>query len=404
MLARLCEFASPRPRDGRRTMAVAPATVCARAVLLIELVVAGSGCTGRVAEGGAGGRSGAGRAAGGSGGSAGGGGSSGAGDRDGGGAVPDSGAGGTGDDAQSDGGAGAPADGDAGGNVDGADAFQLIWPNDQSAANSDPWLPAHHDEITEMRPRALVLHFANGANVIAVMARWNLMVQAFADGSTYHAYSNPTAKPFVKHQLTKFVDLTDPVPPPGWTAPNSTKMPRLSGGIDFAQLYSQTYADYFGFADPANPTHNLTLCELLRKGVINELFVAFNKTGSDGNVPEIIEYKQMYDGSDTALPGQFDPYAGNGSFDPADLPAAKACGVSLRVDFIEMTGIISGAMHVFTHNLEHWGNALPNYQKFFTDFFNMDFDKRFGTPFSDWYGIAVNGSTTNFITYTAATA
>ncbi|MEA2698894.1 MAG: hypothetical protein QOI66_3165 [Myxococcales bacterium] len=280
------------------------------------------------------------------------------------------------------------------------DAFRLIWPNETSAANSDPWLMAHHEEITELRPRALILHFANGHNINAIMARWNLMALAFSEGSTYHAYSNPAARPFVTHQLVKLVDLTDRVVPPGWTAPNSTKMPRLNGGIDFGQLYNQTYADLYAFPDPANPAHNLTLCELIQKGVINELFVAFNKTGTDGNVPEIIEYKQIYDANDRPIPGRFDPYAGNGNFEPADLPQAKACGRSLRVDFIEMTGIISGAMHVFSHNIEHMGErTLPSYRRFYYPFFNMDFDARFQTPFRDWYGVSVNGTAGNFITY-----
>src|SRR5262249_34000378 len=53
------------------------------------------------------------------------------------------------------------------------DAGTLIWPNDVSSANSDPWIAEHHDEITEMRPRALILHFANGKSVNDVTTRWN---------------------------------------------------------------------------------------------------------------------------------------------------------------------------------------------------------------------------------------
>jgi hypothetical protein len=276
----------------------------------------------------------------------------------------------------------------------------LIWPNAEHSANSDPWIPQHHDEITEMHPRTLLLNFANNRAASDVMARWKLMSDAFSEGSRYHGYSDPTAKPFITHEVVKLVDLTDNPVPANWTFPNSTKMPRLNGGIDFAQLYNQTYADYYAIPDPANPSHNLTLCEMLQKGVINDLFIIFNKTGADGNVPEIIEYKQSYDDNDVAIAGQFDPYAGNGAFEPADLPEAKACGISLRVDFIEMTGNISGAMHVLSHNLEHIGErAVPNYAKFYFPLLNRDFDKRFNVSFADWYGISVNGSMTNFITY-----
>jgi hypothetical protein len=266
--------------------------------------------------------------------------------------------------------------------------------------NSDPWLGEHHNEITEMHPRALILHFANGHSVSEVTARWNLMAEAMSTGSTYHGYSDPSAKPFVIHEVLKFVDLTDKQVPPNWTAPNSTKMPRLNGGIDFAKLYNQAFADEYAIPDPHNPSHNLTLCELLQKGHMNELFIAFNKTGSDGNVPEIIEYKQKYDDHDHALPGKFEPWAGNGAFEPPDLPEAHACGRSLRVDFIEMTGGLGGALHVLSHNFEHLDSALPSVKKFFFPLFNFDFNVRFHTPFQDWYGVSVNGGSANFITYT----
>ena len=292
--------------------------------------------------------------------------------------------------------------GDANGGSDAGDvpdAGSLIWPNDASSANSDPWIAAHHDEITEMHPRALLLHFANGKSVKDVTTRWNDMTDAMNTGTAYHGYNDPSAKPFIVHELLKLVDLTDKTVPPNWTAPNSSLMPRLNGGIDFSKLYTQDMADKIGIPDPANAGHNMTLCELLQKGVMNELFIAFNKQGTDGNVPEIIEYKQMYDSKDKLLKGQFDPYAGNGAFDPADLPEAKACGRSLRVDFLEMNAGISGAMHVLSHNFEHIDGAVPNVKKFFYPLMNRDFDVRFHTPFQDWYGISVNASAANFVSY-----
>src|SRR5262249_34999235 len=157
------------------------------------------------------------------------------------------------------------------------DGGKLVWPNEVSSANSDPWLMQHHDDITEMHPRALVLHYANGSSVAQVAERWDFMAEAMSEGSRYHGYNDPSAKPFVVHELLKLVDLTDQQVPPGWSAPNSTKMPRLNGGIDFAKLYDQKRADEFAIPDPSDPSHNLTLCELLQKGVINELFIAFNK-------------------------------------------------------------------------------------------------------------------------------
>jgi hypothetical protein len=42
-----------------------------------------------------------------------------------------------------------------------ADGVHAEWPNATSAANSDPWLAVHHDEIALLKPRVLVLHFPN---------------------------------------------------------------------------------------------------------------------------------------------------------------------------------------------------------------------------------------------------
>ena len=44
----------------------------------------------------------------------------------------------------------------------------LIWPNAVSSANSDPWIAQHHDEITEMHPKALIINFVNGSTAAAV--------------------------------------------------------------------------------------------------------------------------------------------------------------------------------------------------------------------------------------------
>jgi hypothetical protein len=98
--------------------------------------------------------------------------------------------------------------------------------------------------------------------------------------------------------------------------------------------------------------------------------------------------------------GQFDPFAGNGNFEPvADLPVARACGRSLRVDFLEMNNGLDGALHVLTHNYEHLGNAVPNVNRFYAALYNRDFGQRFGTFFNSWYDISVNGSMTPFLSY-----
>ena len=264
---------------------------------------------------------------------------------------------------------------------------EVVWPNAVSLSNSDPWLTRHHEQITQLKPRALVLNFANGRSTNEVSIRWNELSAALAEASRYHGYKDPSAKPFVQHQLVKQVDLIDNPIPAGWTAPNSSLMPRLDGGIDFAKLYSADFANRMAIADPAAPSKKLGLCDMLKKGVINEIFIALNKTGTDSNVPEVIEYKQQYDIHDRTIPGLFNPSVGIGGFSPADLPEARACGVSVRVSFIEMTGTLSGALHVFVNNMERWGGAVHSYDKFFREFFNTDFVDRFHTPFDSWYDL-----------------
>jgi hypothetical protein len=290
---------------------------------------------------------------------------------------------------------GAPSDlsapSDSGGSPSDLGSTLLVWPNAVSYANSDPWLSQHHNEIQEIHPRILVIDFANGRTTADVTKMFNDQKAALMEGSRYHGYSDPSAKPFMIWELAKLVDLTDATVPPGWTAPNSTKMPRKNGGIDFAQLFNQTYADYYAIPDPKNPSHNMTLCELLAAGIVNEVRVAFNKTGSDSNVPEIIESKQVYDAKDVAVAGQFDPNAGNGSWDGAESNAA-ACGRSLRIGFLELTGVLGNEMQVNGHNYEHVGGAVPHFDLMFKPFANFTMDKKYGTPFSDWYGECPYGS------------
>ena len=266
----------------------------------------------------------------------------------------------------------------------------LIWPNATSSVNSDPWLSAHHDEIQEMHPRFLVVNFANNRKLTDVQARFQTQKNWMMEGSRYHGYSDPSAKPFLIYELAKLVDLSDANPSDS-PYPNSTKMPRRAknGGndIDYSQLFSQKYADYYAIPDPNNASHNLTLCELFAKGIVNDIFLVVNKTAPDDQMPEILEYKQEYDNKDVIRPGKFDQYAGNGFFDAADIPAVNACGRSVRIGFLEMTGVLGNSMQVNGHNYEHIGSrAVLHFDEMFKPFANFDMDTRYGTSFTDWYG------------------
>jgi hypothetical protein len=48
----------------------------------------------------------------------------------------------------------------------------VIWPNAESAVNSDPWLVANHDRIRLMQPRVLVVNFVHGLAEPESARRW----------------------------------------------------------------------------------------------------------------------------------------------------------------------------------------------------------------------------------------
>ena len=191
-----------------------------------------------------------------------------------GGALEDAGAVDGGDDAGPlpDGG----PDGGADAGLDDAGEDLSVWPNSQSAANSDPWIVAHHDRLREMHPKVLALNFVNGRTNADMEA---LIAQIFAglkEGSRYHGYTNPNAPPFLIYELAKSVDLTDHPYPDGGPRANSSFYPRKPASstdiyhFNYGALFDQQFADYYGFANPANPGRNLTLCELLQRGMVHE--------------------------------------------------------------------------------------------------------------------------------------
>lgn len=40
----------------------------------------------------------------------------------------------------------------------------LVWPNDDSRANSDDWLRDNHDRITQLRPKVLVINLESSTS------------------------------------------------------------------------------------------------------------------------------------------------------------------------------------------------------------------------------------------------
>src|SRR2546421_1392683 len=112
----------------------------------------------------------------------------------------------------------------------------LVWPNEVSKSNSDPWLIANHDRIRQMRPRLLVLNFVNGLSSERARAKVEGLIAALRESSRYHGYENKAAPAFLDYRIEKLVDLTDTIPPGDKLDGNSTKYPRVPDwkeGINF---------------------------------------------------------------------------------------------------------------------------------------------------------------------------
>jgi hypothetical protein len=253
-----------------------------------------------------------------------------------------------------------------------------VWPPTGHGANSDPWLGTHSEVLTVMHPRVLVLNFANAQSVDATTQTAKAQIAALAEGSRYHGYSNPSAPAFLQYEIAKVVDLADRPPPAGWTNPSSTHLPTApTGEFDPLALFSATFADLYGFPDPASPARALSLCELFEQGVVNEVWI------QDGEpdvrrAPLYLERKQIYDAGGSKVAGSFQSCIGRGCL--TDI----ICGVTVRLAHLDPARGPGCDLEVRGWGIDGMWSALPAFQSEAAAFLNLDFDKRFGAPFGGW--------------------
>jgi hypothetical protein len=325
--------------------------------------------------------------------------------------------GGGGSSSNGDGGSASP---DAGGATD-----PNPWPNATSFANSDPWIAKNHDAISSMHPKVLAINFINDATTSSAQAHTNFqsniqqVITALNTGSRYHGYSNSNAPAFLQYEVAKLVDLSDGLSPPaGWNHLNSSKYPLkcISGApyqFDYSALFTQTFADYYGIADPSHASTNLTLCQLVDRGMVHEIWLHVDGdpdpyTCSNGvqlndfQLLEVVESKQKYAASSDALAGQFEPCAGNGCFSPDDATTVTACGRSVRILYVNGTRGPGCAVHSLGHGWESTARdgVIPYLVPNFQHFANFDLQTRLNLPFSDWYVC----SSVTCLTYTGSNA
>ncbi|MCE9576331.1 MAG: PPC domain-containing protein [Deltaproteobacteria bacterium] len=279
------------------------------------------------------------------------------------------------------------------------------WPNAQSSANSDPWIAQHHAQITVMKPRVLALNFVNAVSMDAMRTRLQGIIAALEEGSRYHGYANPQAPAFLDYQLAYTIDLRDVTPPAGYALHNSTRYPRenpVEGawGFDYEQLFTQQFADYYHIPDPQNPSHNLTLAELVDRGLVNEVWVLGDADVPDVSAAEVLEIKPMYDANRVRL-ATMNRCAGNGCFDDEDaIPLTR----SLRIGWVNATRGPGCFLESLGHGIESFGNStndVPYFSQYFQEFANMNMNTKYGTPFQNLYAVPYDGVHISYPTTTS---
>jgi hypothetical protein len=256
-------------------------------------------------------------------------------------------------------------------------ADETIWPNQTSYRNSDPWLVKNHDKIRRMEPRVLVINFANTHSIEQIQAASEKYAKALSVSSRYHGFENAAAPAFLNYKIVKYVDMRDRPIPAERAKNNSAFFPYLPKGtpgqnFDYAQLYSEAFAKFYGFRDPDDHTRYLTLGELINSGFVHELW--FHALHDEYGSPfESIEDKQYYDKNLKPIKGKHGA-AGNGHFDK--LPWV---GRSFRITFLNVQrGVgcgLESASHAFEGIANH--NAIAYFKPYFDEFAELDLNKRY---------------------------
>jgi hypothetical protein len=307
-----------------------------------------------------------------------------------------------------------------------------VWPNVQSQAAGDPWIVAHHDSLTKMRPQVLVLNFVDGLTRDALAQHIAEIFAGLNAGSQYHGYLDGGAPAFLDYQLLGIVDLTDdttgatpstetdqPIATcpneqdAGYSHCNSTLLPRKSldagpdngdGGdrlyLDVSQLFDASFKKRLGFRNPEHPEQFVDLCTMLTWGWVDEVWSTadndLNLPPGKVDNPEDLEIRRVYV-EDGGFTGTLSRCGGNGCFEADDFAKIQAACPALQSFKLIGVNHVRGPgckIHALGHGIEGQRNTIPAFGKVFKHFANFDLD-RFGPPWttlgwSTWYDL--NGS------------
>jgi hypothetical protein len=273
----------------------------------------------------------------------------------------------------------------------GMDPDLVVWPNDESRANSDAWIAENHQEIDRMRPRVLAINYVNARSMEEMTGQLDEMIDIIAEGSRYRGYEDASAPAFLEYELAYAVDLRDAMPPAGWQYNNSTLYPRedpVDGywGFDYEALFSEEYAAHLGIEDPDAPGTNLALCEAIERGLVHEVWVYGDADVPDVSAAEMLELKPHYDDNFVRVEGAMNRCAGNGCFDDEDV---IPCSRSVRVAWFNNTRGPGCFLESLSHAFEGMGRKgwtiLPYLSRYFPEFAGMRLDEAYGLAVADWY-------------------
>lgn len=279
------------------------------------------------------------------------------------------------------------------------------WPNKISYRNSDDWLWKNHDKIRKMRPRVLVLNFANDADMNTIHRHVEGIIKATAEATRYHGFKDPAAPAFIEYEVAKYVDLRDKTGPKTGQRITSSLFPVKADRkdyevlCDYAGFYTDEFAERLGFRDPRDANRYLNLHELINLGFVHELwFYAVHEPGGQWPGRETCEYKQFYDERCRPIEGK---HGGAGNGHDRTMPWS---GRSFRIAFFNPHRGVGCAMENFGHTLEWMATtgSIGYYRKYFLEYAELNFDERYGAPFNELY--RTDGAVKDSITYPTKTS
>ena len=263
------------------------------------------------------------------------------------------------------------------------------WPNEKSSVNSDAWLIQNHDRLRRMKPRVLVLNFANGYAPPQAEDIVTRFAKAISESSRYHGYKDPSAPAFLEYQIVKIADLCDKPMIPGREKKNSRWWPRdgdKKGSVDYGKFFTDEYTKLIDFRTEDSPDEPVSIADLVNDGRINELWFIGSHNEEDAAF-ESVELKQVYD--DMFQPNEGEHrQAGNGGDD-----RQPWLGRSMRICWINPDRGIGCAMENLGHSLEGMAhaNVIPYFTRYFYDYAGFDLDKRYGLPVNSFYACGYEG-------------